>query len=412
MSRIVTRLFIITCTSLLFMLSTCVAEDTIRAELEGYLTQGDTKAAEKMLTKRLKETPQDAQGQYGLGIVRVLQAVENLGDNLYRYGLQPESGRLPFVRLPVPENPNPEKITYEKWRKVLEQFVKDLDEAAQTLAKVQAEDVKLKLPVGMIRLDLNRDGQATESETFWNVFTRVAWRAAKLNEEQKRFEIGFDRADVHWMIGYTHLIRAMAEAWLAHDTQQFFEMTAPIFFSSLESPYGILGREERTAGFDEDAIADLIVAIHLMRLEPTEPERMRKAREHLLAMIGQSRKCWEHAIQEMDDDREWIPNANQTSLTPLDVTEERIEGWRLFLDEAEAVLNGQRLLPHWRVKANKGINLWKVFERPRTFDLVMWVHGAAAIPYLEQGELVSKETANTLNRIFQGRFVAFAVWFQ
>ena len=76
------------------------------------------------------------------------------------------------------------------------------------------------------------------------------------------------------------------------------------------------------------------------------------------------------------------------------------------------VLQGRKLLPHWRVKDGRGINLKKVFEEPRTFDLVLWAHGAAAMPYLEEGQLVTSETARSLNAVFQGRFLAFAVWFQ
>jgi hypothetical protein len=203
----------------------------------------------------------------------------------------------------------------------------------------------------------------------------------------------------------------MIESWLAYDTRAFSRQVGHVFFSSVKSPYEGL-RTGNGRGFDADGIADLVAAIHLMHFKPVEPQRLSRAREHLLEMIGQSRKCWEYATAETDDDREWIPNAQQTSLVPLTVTEERVQGWRMFLDEAEAVLEGKKLLPHWRVKDGRGINLKRVFEEPRTFDLVMWAHGAAAIPYLEQGELVSRDTARTLNATFQGRFLAFAVWFQ
>ncbi len=57
-------------------------------------------------------------------------------------------------------------------------------------------------------------------------------------------------------------------------------------------------------------------------------------------------------------------------------------------------------------------NLKRVFGEPRTFDLVLWAHGAAVVPYLEEGPLVTRQTANSLSAVFQGRFLAFAVWFQ
>jgi len=380
--------------------------------VESYLVEGRLAEAATALTAHMKEDPTDAQAQYGLGVVRLLQAVEGLAQNLHRYGLKSTSPQLPFVRLPVPQNPNPEKLTYEKWRGILQQFNDDLDRAAAVLAEVKDPDVKLCLPVGMIRLDLDGDGTAGQDETFWKVFTRVAWRAAKLSNEQKRFPIGFDAADVHWMIGYTHLLRAMVEAWLAYDTEGFFGQTAHFFFAGVELPYEGLGVGKSDQGFDINQIADAVAAIHLVHFQLADSQRLSRAREHLLAMIDQSRLCWENALAEKDDDREWIPNANQTSLTPLTVNEERIAAWKRFLDEAEAVLEGDKLLPHWRVKDGRGINLKRVFEEPRTFDLVLWAHGAAALPYLEEGELVTRETARSLSGAFQGRFLAFAVWFQ
>ncbi len=406
----------IRCLSLTLCLLACTvgyAANTRSAPLiDVYLTEGRLGDGAEALRTYLKEYPGDAQARYGLGVLELLSAVEELAQNMYRYGLKPNSSQLPFVRLPVPANPNPEKLTYEKWRAILERFNDDLNRAAAVLAEVNDPGVKLRLPVGLIRLDLDGDGDAGDEETLWRVFTRVAWRAAKLSNEQKEFPIGFDAADVHWMIGYTHLLRAMIEAWLAYDTEDFFDQTAHFFFAGAVSPYGSLGSRTDNRGFDFDQIADAIAAIHLVHFEPTDPQRLTRAREHLLEMVRSSRRCWHHALAETDDDREWIPNARQTSLTPLTVNEDRVAAWKRFLDEAEAVLRGQKLLPHWRVKDSRGINLKRVFEEPRTFDLVLWAHGAAAVPYLEEGPLVTRETANSLNGAFQGRFLAFAVWFQ
>jgi hypothetical protein len=384
---------------------------TATEEIEPFLTKGNLSEGREAMQKRIATDSNDAEALYATGVIDVLQAVENLAQNLHRYGLKPNSQALPFVRLPVPENPTPETLTYEKWRGVLEQFITDLEAAEASLAKVEDDQVKLKLPVGLIRLDLDGNGESSEEETFWQVFTAVAWRAAKLDNEQQRFEIGFDKADVHWMIGYTRLLRAMAKAWLAYDTEQFFNQTAPYFFAGVQSPMTQLDDEKQTS-IDMDTIADAIAAIHLMHFAVAEPKLMASAHEDLLTMIAQSRLVWKHATSENDNDREWIPNANQTSLTPLTVDQTIIDGWAQFLDEAEDVLQGDKLLGHWRVSGDRGINLKRVFTEPREFDLVMWVHGAAAIPYLEEGPIVSEETARTLTTTFQGRFVVFAIWFQ
>ena len=47
-------------------------------------------------------------------MIRFVSAVEHLSQGLYRYGLRPpQSVMMPIVRLPVPENPNPEPIDYQ-----------------------------------------------------------------------------------------------------------------------------------------------------------------------------------------------------------------------------------------------------------------------------------------------------------
>jgi hypothetical protein len=374
-----------------------------------YLVEGRLDDGDQALTARLKEHPDDAEARYGLGVVHLLQSVEHLAQGLYGYGLKPESPDLPFVRLPIPENPDPEMLTYDKLRDLLQQFIDDLDRAEQSLSQVNSPEVKLMLPVGLIRLDVNGNGRSEEDETFWKIFTTVAWRGAQLTAQQQEFAVGFDAADAHWMIGYTHLLRALAHAWLAYDTEQFFAQTAPFFFAGARDPYAQLQRHGNQP-FDVNQIADLIAAIHLMNFEPQERDRMPRARQHLLGMIRESREFWKLAAAEADDDREWIPNARQTSLTPLRVTDERIMGWLAFLDEAEQVLEGKKLIRHWRVAGEQGINLKRVFEEPSRFDLVLWAHGAAAIPYLEEGPTVSQETGNMLTRVFSGDFLMFAVW--
>ncbi len=66
-------------------------------------------------------------------------------------------------------------------------------------------------------------------------------------------------------------------------------------------------------------------------------------------------------------------------------------GWQEFLGEAERILAGKKLLPFWRGDAKRGINLRRVFTEPRTLDLVLWIQGTAALPYLEAGEISTPE---------------------
>ena len=118
------------------------------------------------------------------------------------------------------------------------------------------------------------------------------------------------------------------------------------------------------------------------------------------------------AIQNVtDDSREWITSPTQATGVPdKRVSRGVIDGWLAFLDQGEAVLEGKLLIPFWRGKGGQGVNLKRVFQEPRTFDLVLWVQGTAATPYLEQGDLATGDTFWRLQRMLGGDFFSFAIW--
>jgi hypothetical protein len=143
-----------------------------------------------------------------------------------------------------------------------------------------------------------------------------------------------------------------------------------------------------------------------------DAERLRSAHGHLQAVIAQSRLSWQAIEAETDDEREWVPNERQQGVIPgVRVTRPIIDGWREFLDEADQLLAGKKLVPHWRGAEGTGVNLRRVFLEPRQFDLVLWVHGAAAAPYLERGATTSREHWQRLEQLFGGNFIGFAIWF-
>jgi hypothetical protein len=380
---------------------------------------------EKELAAYIKAQPRDDLVRFQLGTVQFLRAVEKLSGSFYRYGLLSDL-RAPFLRLPVPRNANPETVTYEKARAILSEFVEDLAVAEATLSQVRRDDVKLTVPFGMIRLDLNGDGQATEKETLWRVYARLSplvtdqanaeqQNPDEIEKQAKQFVIAFDAGDVHWLRGYCHLLMAVGEFWLAHDGRELFARTAHLFFPKAEVPYEFLKHNAGRAAGEEGElptwqIIDAVAAIHLIRLEPSEPERLKRAREHLKAMIDQSRQSWKRITAETDNDHEWIPNPQQETVIGVKVTEEMIEDWQQILDELDQILDGKKLLPFWRDR-ELGINLRRVFEEPRTFDLVLWVQGTAALPYLEKGTISQPETWQELQQSFGAQFVGFAIWF-
>jgi len=405
---------------LLFAL-TCVAAPTLAAEpkVESYLKQGKLAQGEKELEQHLQQHPQDAQARFGLGALQFLQAIEHLGQGLHKYGALGVESRvaraLPVARLPVPSNPRPEPITYADFRALLERLVADLGKAEQTLQDVNDPAVKLPLHFGLIRLDLTGDGRADDDETLWRIYTALN-RGTGLNPRQtqqaaEEFVIAFDQGDVHWLRGYCHLLSALAEMMLAYDEQTLFDVVAPSIFAKPASANGAEFQADPGQQFQSD-VADLIAMIHLANFPLRDADRLRSAHGHLQAVIAQSRLSWQAIGAETHNEREWVPNDRQTGVIPgVQVTRPIIAGWQQFLDEADELLAGKKLVPHWRGADGVGINLHKVFHEPRPFDLVMWVHGAAAVPYTEQGDTTNRETWQRLEQLFGGNFIGFAIWF-
>ena len=135
-------------------------------------------------------------------------------------------------------------------------------------------------------------------------------------------------------------------------------------------------------------------------------------RSHLEEVTKLSRQSWKAILAETDDDHEWIPNPKQAGVFRRgSVSEEIVRGWLAFLDEADAILAGKKLLPFWRGADGRGVNLRRVFTEPTQFDLILWIQGTAAVPYLEKGTVTDPEFWKGTDRIFRGDFLGFAIWF-
>ena len=406
--------------AVLSILAPLKAEDqATNASVGGYLRSGELAAGETALLKHVKSHPEDDEARYGLGAIQFLRTVENLSQSLHRHGLNPANGwfanSLPFLRMPIPPNPDPEPVSYAQMRQIYASLLADLERTEQTLAHVQDAEVKLRLHFGQIRLDFNGDGRADPDETLWRIYSQLNRRANVTEDVAAKFVISFDQADVYWLRGYCHLLSAFGEFILAHDWQESFERTGQLFFAKIRGKYDYL-KIERRANNDwlgsSTQIPDAIAFIHLINFPCQEPERMRSALSHLEEVIRLSRQTWSAIEDETDDDREWIPSPKQKGVIPgVRITEPMVNAWRSFLDESESILAGKKLIPHWRVNDGRGVNLRKIFTEPTNFDLVMWLQGTAAKPYLERGPITHPEIWRRLLDVFRGQFIGFAIWF-
>ncbi len=385
------------------------AVPTERPTLERLLVEGRLSDAEAEQSAILAERPADDNARFGLGLVRFLRAVEGLSQRLYRFGLRPRRAQslgIPLLRLPIPANIDPEPIHYDDTRRMLEAWVEDLAKAEQTLEPIRDPELKLSLPLGLVRLDLDGDGEATEAESLVAVVSVLDSRVRAVVHEAPELRLTLDVGDAHWLRGYCHLLTALADIVLAYDQTDQFQRTAQLFFPRPGGPFGPL-----VGGGDEAEIADLVTWVHLFRWPLRDSERLAAALGHLRAMVDQSQQSWMRILQETDDDHEWIPNPHQTGAVPgVAITQEMTEEWQRFLVELKALLEGDRLLGHWRVADGRGINLKRVFLEPTDLDLILWLQGSAAIPYLETGLVSDREVWDRLQGVFRGQFVGFVIW--
>lgn len=379
-----------------------------------YLYEGKLEEGAKALTAALERDPTDRQARYGLGVVRLLQSVEHLAQALHKYGLHDSGvmGQIPFLRLPVPPNPDPQPVTAADLRATLVRFTADLKLADDVLARLDDTEIKLPIDIGHVGLDLDGDGKSADNERLWVMYQRIAQGMRDPSVLVESAPVVFDRGDVAWIRGYTHLLRGMCEIVLAYDMHELFDHAAHLAFKRPKTPFPFLRSPKKDGEFDW--IVDGIAAVHVVRFPVKEPDRMKVALAHLQSCIALSRESWKFYQAETDDDHEWIPNEKQTFFLGgrNRVTREMITDWAAFLDEFESILAGKTLVPfHREPGGTRGINIRRVFTEPTEFDLVLWVQGTSAVPYLEEGPITKPEVWQRLQRTFGGQFFGFAMWF-
>ena len=399
-------------------------------EFQEFLRQGKTKDAASAISKLLKEHPDNSQAGFQLGIAQFLLAVEELGQSQFRYGLL--GGRrimLPLTRLPVPDNTSPERLSWEAARDMIRRFRDTVILAENTLSRVKPSGVQVVVDIAKIHLDLNGDGQAAAEESLLFIFNALSQRQRTASpSETPSTVIAFDDGDVLWLRGYCHIMAATCEIALAYDWKDLFERTGHLFYPRTETPYQFLASEGpgAFAGFHAGNILDLVAFIHCINFQLVDAEGMKRALGHLEAVPELSRQSWKLINAETDNDREWLPNPQQTTAfnSAFRITPTMQTQWFRLMDEMDQILQGKRLLPFWRgipggitpfasslpTNPELGINLRKVFTEPRPFDLVLCIQGTGLQPFLEKGPQTDPGTWQEISQAFQGQFLIFALW--
>jgi len=374
--------------------------------VEKYLHSGELARGEQVLEAALEASPGDDQLRFSLGVLQLFLGVERLGQALYEYGVKPENNNTPFLRIPVPKNPEPSPIAYADLRRFLSVFQNDLATAETTLAGVTDDHVALTLRLMDIRFDLSGSGDATERLS--DVLKKLMGPNFRPPPGNAEFQVRFDRGDVAWLRAYCHLLMAMIDAQLAVDLEAQFNLHADELFARPKHPFQGTPQEKR------DKQHEFWSVLHIR-----EPARLRHFREHLLKVCELNRETWRYIRAERDDELEWLPNPKQKGVLGLPVRDEMIDVWLAMVEELEGLLNGRKVIPASVVQflyspTKKGLSVRALLDDPP--DQIAWDElreTGIREKYLDDtGQDVNVVSFIRVLNVFQNTLgVAYAVWF-
>ena len=373
----------------------------------------------------------DNEARFAAGVLTVVDGLEAFAQAMYRHGLTaPDVGMVgAIVGVPVTPsvtaNPDPRPLTYEGLRTILSDLAEAMDSGRDLLAEAgEGGDYVVPVDVMAIRIDLDGNGTADDRETVGTILaTQMGIDPAELAGSGKTkskdaapaaqgFVVGFDRADAFWLAGYTQVVAAQADFLLAHDFEEMFNAS----FHRIFPRAGLPMQEYSTGGMlmmdpeSDSAIADAIAFIHTFNFEVVDVDRLHDVRARLKSIVAFSRQNWDAILAETDDERELVPSPTQTSIVPeMAVTQEVVDAWMETLDSAEAILDGDLLIPHWRFA--QGFDLEAYFETATRTDAVMIFTGHGALPFLKDGPIADAQAFRQGLEVFGENFPGFALWF-
>ncbi|MEO0982481.1 MAG: hypothetical protein AAFX03_07495 [Pseudomonadota bacterium] len=366
------------------------------------LAEDGLAAAERNLESQT-ETPETG---FLLGGVRFLRAQEVILQIRYAN----HSGSLAFLpgmRAELPANMDG-AFDPAFLERAMAAGLRHLGEAEAALEAAAEGEFAAEVPLDAIWFDIDLDGERAE----WESLFAIMGGLGAAPEDGFDGVIRFDTADADWLAAYVHVMSGMAELTLALDPTPAIEAV----FEGRQTMEAF-GPVQGTGFVGDDTLPDTIAAVVTTFRGVPDAARTRAAHAHFKQMIAHNRAFWSKVAAETDNDREWLPNASQTSAFGVTVDEETAQGWQDVLTEIEAILDGEALVPYWRVsnefgvEEGVGINIRKVFENPGDMDLILWVQGAAAAPYLERGRLANLEAWNRFTTMTRGDSLMLAAWF-
>ena len=126
-------------------------------------------------------------------------------------------------------------------------------------------------------------------------------------------------------------------------------------------------------------------------------------------VIEDNQVFWSRVAAETDNDREWIPNKSQTSALPITFPPETGDLWRQVLADADAMLRGEQLIPHWRLRGDAGIDLAALMQNPPEIDIIGLFQGETILPYAQVGRRIDGQSLRQFEDLLGGDALLFAV---
>ncbi len=360
-------------------------------------------------------TPTDAD-TFALGGVQFLRAVEISFQDRWRIGMTDRTGLLPFLRLPIPDNPQPAKFDPAAITTLFTRAGDELSKAKVSLAKIpENSDFGLDIALDDLWFDINTNGTRDAGEGLSDIVgvNVLGGETDGGTAPRALTTVRFDVADAAWLSAYSDLLNALCDMVRAYDPTEpltrittahdaiaaLGPMTPDPFFEGSE-PYN----PAKLESFDLFA-----VVLATLNQQP-DKARMASAHDHLLAMVAENRSFWARVALESDDMAEWLPNDHQHSAIGIEVPQGTAASWLALLADIDAVLKGEKLLPFWRAGPPAGFNLAKFFADPRPIDFAGWVQGWAVLPYLDKGSVVSSANSDAFDTLIGGQSMLFALY--
>lgn len=344
---------------------------------------------------------------FALAGLRFLGGVEAALQLRWQTGIRADWSELPILRLPVPENPAARPFAAADFTTLVTALDTDMEAARAALADLGDKPFALEIRLADLWFDINMNGTRDAGEELGAV-AGILGGGRIVGVPVSDPVIRFDTADAAWLSAYTHFLSGFATTVLAYDPEPAIQRV----IDSSQAIYALWGDTPPPNAMDMmfGRQVDRLAMVLLALAETPDKDLAARAHGHFLAMITENRRFWALVEMEPDNDREWVPNDRQTSALGIIMPPGTGARWQAVLADAEALLTGTKLIPHWRFGAEAGINLKKMFENPPPVDLVTWVQGEGFLPYAEKGDRMSLDAWRDFERLVSGDAMLFAVF--